>query len=56
MTLLPGQGVVCPLTEGKLTKEGEEQMVACEVGRCSFTVSKPVLKAPIVSALETMIS
>ena len=23
------------------------------VGRCRFTVSKPVLKAPLVSALET---
>jgi len=26
-----------------------------KVGRCSLTVSKPVLKAPIVSALETRI-
>jgi len=27
-----------------------------EVGRCRLTVSKPVLKAPMVSALETRIS
>jgi len=27
----------------------------CEVGRCRLTVSKPVLKAPMVSALETII-
>ena len=28
---------------------------ACKVGRCRLTVSKPVLKAPMVSALETPI-
>jgi hypothetical protein len=28
----------------------------CKVGRCRLTVSKPVLKAPLVSALETIIS
>jgi hypothetical protein len=27
-----------------------------EVGRCRLTVSKPVLKAPMVSALEAIIS
>jgi len=27
----------------------------CEVGRCRLTVSKPVLKAPLVSALEATI-
>ena len=26
-----------------------------KAGRCKLTVSKPVLKAPMVSALETMI-
>jgi len=29
--------------------------VAAEIGRCRLTVSKPVLKAPMVSALETII-
>ena len=28
---------------------------SCTVGRCRFTVSKPVLKAPMDSALETII-
>ena len=28
---------------------------ATTVGRCSFTLSKPVLKAPMVSALEARI-
>jgi len=27
--------------------------VAVEAGRCRLTLSKPVLKAPVVSALET---
>jgi hypothetical protein len=31
-------------------------VLACTVGRCSFTVSRPVLKAPMVSALEARIS
>ena len=36
----------------------EEAAAAREaaVGRCRLTVSKPVLKAPMVSALETIIS
>jgi len=35
-------------------EEGEG--AAAQAGRCRLTVSKPVLKAPMVSALETMIS
>ena len=31
-------------------------LVALLVGRCRLNVSKPVLKAPMVSALETRIS
>jgi hypothetical protein len=30
--------------------------VGCTVGRCRLTVSKPVLAAPMVSALEPIIS
>jgi hypothetical protein len=33
----------------------ESARLADEVGRCRFTVSKPVLKAPTVSALEAEI-
>ena len=29
---------------------------ACTVGRCRLTESKPLLKLPMVSALETLIS
>jgi len=41
--------------------EQEEEFVTNKlmkklVGRCRLTVSKPVLKAPMVSALETIIS
>ena len=38
--------------EGLMTGGG----VGAKVGRCRLTVSKPVLKAPMVSALETTIS
>jgi exosome complex exonuclease DIS3/RRP44 len=34
----------------------EEAMTVTTVGRCTLTLSKPVLKPPIVSALETIIS
>jgi len=33
-----------------------KQAAAAGVGRCRLTVSKPVLKAPMVSALETITS
>ena len=36
--------------------EAAEAAGALEVGRCRLTVSKPVLKAPMVSALDTIIS
>jgi len=32
-----------------------EAAAAVEVGRCRLTVSKPMLKAPMVSALEATI-
>jgi len=38
-----------------LVNEGMPGAVALKVGRCSLTLSKPVLKAPLVSALETTI-
>jgi hypothetical protein len=41
----PGMWVTC-------NAAGEE---VDEVGRCRLTVSKPVLKAPMVSTLESMI-
>jgi hypothetical protein len=35
--------------------EGEMEPVLSTVGRCRLTVSKPVLKAPTISALEATI-
>jgi len=40
--------------EAVVVMEGPE-MPDAKVGWCRFTVSKPVFKAPMVSALETVI-
>ena len=40
--------LTCPISFSRLT-------VPAKVGRCRLTVSKPVFKAPMVSALETII-
>jgi hypothetical protein len=39
-----------------LTSRVEDQRAKLEAGRCRLTVPKPVLKAPVISALETGIS
>jgi hypothetical protein len=39
-----------PATTAKANETGADM-----VGRCRLTVSKPVLQAPMVSALETLI-
>ena len=33
-----------------------DPLAALKVGRCTFTLSKPVLTAPMVSPLETILS
>jgi hypothetical protein len=43
------------LIAGVLLNSPFQECVA-KVGRCRFTVSEPVLKAPMVSALDTIIS
>jgi hypothetical protein len=53
---------VSPCAEAAVAAEetldgGEMVAVECDlVGRCRLIVSKPVLKAPMVSAFETIIS
>jgi len=54
-----GDGVTADpeVSETRLTASDEYFVMACDglwdvVGRCSLTVSKPVLKAPMVSAIS----
>ena len=52
----PGMQVQMPMDGGVKMGRIPPTWQLCVVGRCSLTVSNPVLKAPTVSALETGIA